>query len=125
MKAILSLAPFGFRSFHRAVLYPDSREDVVDAVRVDVNGRGLRPREFWNEAINLLRYMAKDAEAKQVQEALMEQTKAPSQTGSKMTTDEEIAQLVAEARLIEAIKRRRPDLDSLGSQQQSVQDKKV
>jgi hypothetical protein len=55
----------------------------------------------------------------------MEQTKAPSQAGSKTTTDEEIAQLVAEARLIEAIKRRRPDLDSLGSQQQSVQDKKV
>lgn len=69
MKAILSLAPFGFRSFHRAVLYPDSREDVVDAVRVDVKGRRLRPREFWNRATNTLRYVAEDAEAKQVQEA--------------------------------------------------------
>jgi hypothetical protein len=68
--------------------------------------------------------MAEDAEAKQVQH-LMEQTKAPSQTGSKTTTDEEIAQLVAEARLIEAIKRRRPDLAPLGSQEQSVQDKKA
>ena len=54
----------------------------------------------------------------------MEQTKAPSQTGSKTTTDEEIAQLVAEARLIEAIKRRRPDLALLCSQEQSGQDKK-
>ena len=54
----------------------------------------------------------------------MEQTKTPSQTGSKTTTDEEIAQLVAEARLIEAIKRRRPDLDSLGSQQPNDQGKK-
>ena len=69
MKAILSLAPFGFRSFHRAFLYPDSREDVVDAVRVDVNGRGLRSLEFWNRATNTLRYAAEDAEAKQVQEA--------------------------------------------------------
>jgi hypothetical protein len=69
VEAILLLAPFGFRSFHRAVLYPDSREDVVDAVRVDVNGRGLRSLEFWRDATNLLRYMAEDAEAKQVQEA--------------------------------------------------------
>ncbi|MBK7676953.1 MAG: hypothetical protein IPJ27_20575 [Candidatus Accumulibacter sp.] len=91
---------------------------------MDVKGRRLRPGEFWNEAINLLRYVAEDAEAKQVQEALMEQTKAPSQTGSKTTTDEEIAQLVAEARLIEALKRRRPDLALLCSQEQSGQDKK-
>ena len=58
----------------------------------------------------------------------MEQTKAPSQTGSKTTTDEEIAQLVAEARLIRSLKKhveRRPDLDSLGSQEQSGQDKKA
>ena len=55
----------------------------------------------------------------------MEQTKAPSQTGSKTTTDEEIDQLVAEARLIEAIKRRRPDLAPLSSQEQSGQDKKA
>ena len=92
-----------------------------------MNGRGLRPGEFWNETINLLRYVAEDAEAKQVQEALMEQTKAPSQTGSKTTTDEEIAQLVAEARLIRSLKKHvesRPDLDSLGSQQPNDQGKK-
>jgi hypothetical protein len=43
----------------------------------------------------------------------MEQTKTPSQTGSKTTTDEEIAQLVAEARLIRSLKKHvesRPDL---------------
>jgi hypothetical protein len=59
---------------------------------------------------------------------LMEQTKTPSQTGSKTTTDEEIAQLVAEARLIRSLKKHvesRPDLDSLGSQQPSGQDKKA
>ncbi len=94
-------------------------------MRVDVNGRGLRPLESWNQATYTLRYMAADAEAKQVQEALMEQTKAPSQTGSKTTTDEEIDQLVAEARLIEAIKRRQPDLAPLSSQEQSGQDKKA
>ena len=97
-------------------------------MRVDVNGRGLRPLESWNQATYTLRYMAADAEAKQVQEALMEQTKAPSQTGSKTTTDEEIAQLVAEARLIRSLKKHvesRPDLDSLGSQQPSGQDKKA
>jgi hypothetical protein len=38
-------------------------------VLVDVKGRRLRPREFWNRATNTLRYVAEDAEAKQVQEA--------------------------------------------------------
>ncbi|MBO3703058.1 MAG: hypothetical protein J5W83_11045 [Candidatus Accumulibacter sp.] len=57
----------------------------------------------------------------------MEQTKTPSQTGSKTTTDEEIAQLVAEARLIRSLKKHvesRPDLAPLSSQEQSGQDKK-
>jgi hypothetical protein len=45
-------------------------EDVVDAVLVDVSGRGLSPREFWNQATETLRYMVADAKSKQEQEAL-------------------------------------------------------
>jgi hypothetical protein len=45
-------------------------EDVVDAVLVDVNGRGLKTLEFWKEATKLLRYMVADARAQKEQEAL-------------------------------------------------------
>ena len=45
-------------------------EDVVDAVLVDLSGRGLSPREFWNQATETLRYMVADARAQKEQEEL-------------------------------------------------------
>ena len=41
------------------------------------------------------------------------QSKGPSRTGSKTTTDEEISRLVAEKRLIESMKRRAEKRDSV------------